>query len=122
MEFLSDDWFDALDRAARARAAPDDDALAGISLVVEQRVIDGPSWQLVFDGGALSVDRDASRDADVRLTSDHETAKAIAEGREAALDAFMVGRLRIGGDVQLLVEHRAALEAVGDVFASLHTS
>lgn len=119
VKFLSDDWFAALAAAATARTPPPDDPLADVVLVVEQQVHDGPSWQMAFDHGRLEIRRDVSAPADVRLASDRATAAAIAEGREAAVDAFMVGRLTVGGDVQQLVQHRAALEAVGDVFAEI---
>lgn len=126
VKFLSDDWFAALAAAAEARTPPADDPLAEVSVVIEQRVHDGPRWQIVIDHGAMAVrvdpDADSDAGADVRLTSDRATAAAIAAGDEAALDAFMVGRLMVGGDVHRLVEHRAALEALGDVFASVRAA
>lgn len=118
--FLSDDWFDALDAAARSRRSPEDDPLADISITVEQVVTDGPRWRLVIDDGALSVTRDdAGDEPGIRLTSDRDTAAAIAAGRRAALDAFIAGDLVIGGDVRVMLEHRAALETLGDLFADV---
>ena len=58
-------------------------------------------------------------DPDVRLTSSRATAAAIASGQRAALDAFIAGDLRLGGDVRRLIDERAALEAMGDVFAAV---
>lgn len=118
VKFLSDEWLAALADAADARVAPVDDPLADLALVIEQRVHDGPVWQIVIDHGSLSI-RVGDGGADVRLSSDRATAAAIASGREAALDSFMVGRLTIGGDMQRLVDHRAALETVGDLFAQV---
>lgn len=119
MQFLSDDWLTALGEAASARVAPAEDPLADVSIVVEQVVVDGPRWRLVVDHGSLSVERpdEASTEPDVRLTSDRSTATAIAAGRRAALDAFITGDLVIGGDVRTMIEHREALEALGDLFA-----
>lgn len=121
VQFLSDDWLRALDRAARARVAPEDDPLAAIELVIEQEVTDGPTWRLVIDHGSLHVHPggDDTRPADVRLVSDRETAAAIASGRRAALEAFIGGDLVLGGNVQTLLEHRVALTAVGDLFAEV---
>ncbi len=118
VKFLSDEWLAALGDAAAARVAPDDDPLGDLALVIEQRVHDGPVWQIVIDHGAVSV-RAEEGGADVRLSSDRDTAAAIATGSEAALDIFMTGRLTIGGDIQRLVDHRAALETVGDLFAAV---
>lgn len=119
VQFLSDDWLRALDGAARSRVVPEDDPLGAVELVIEQEVTDGPTWRLVIDRGALHVARSGDRPADVRLVSDRETAAAIASGRRAALDAFIGGDLVLGGNVQTLLEHRVALEAVGDLFAQV---
>jgi hypothetical protein len=120
VRFLSDAWLDALDAAARARSAGDGDPMAGLSLVVEQVVREGPTWRLVVDHGAMRVEHGPSdQHPDVRLTSDRDTAAAIASGRRAALDAFMRGDLVIGGDIRSLLDHREAFEALGDLFAGV---
>lgn len=126
MQFLSDEWLAALHDAAADRPVPADDPLADVSVVIEQ-VVTAPSdgderrWRLVVDHGAVSVtatDDDASA-ADVRLTSDRATAAAIATGERAALDAFIAGDIVLGGDVRALLEHRAALETLGALFADV---
>ena len=119
MDFLSDEWLAALDVAARARVAPDEDPLASVTLSIDHVITDGPRWRLSIDSGALSVQSAPEDEPDVRLTSDRTTASAIASGRRAALDAFIAGDLRLGGDVRRLIDERAALEAMGDVFASV---
>ncbi len=123
MQFLSDEWLDALDAAARARQIPPDDPLAEVTIIVEQTVTGGPRWRLVIDHGALSVaPAGGDGDADIRLTSDRTTAIEIAAGRRAALDAFITGDLVIGGDVRVMLEHREALETLGDLFADLRSA
>ncbi|MDE0802099.1 MAG: SCP2 sterol-binding domain-containing protein [Acidimicrobiales bacterium] len=119
MDFLSDEWLAALDTAARNRAAPEDDPLVSVSMTIDHVIVDGPHWRLTIDDGALSVTPAPEGEPDVRLTSDRETAAAIASGRRAALDAFISGDLRLGGDVRRLIDERAALEAMGDVFATV---
>ena len=123
VQFLSDEWLAALDAAARARVPPQDDPLAEVTMTVEQVVTDGPSWRLVIDRGRLAVERDTAEpdDSAVRLVSDSSTAADIAAGRRAALDAFIMGDLVIGGDVRPLMEHGAALEVLGDLFAGLRS-
>lgn len=119
VDFLSDEWLAALDDAARARVAPDDDPLGRVSMTIDHVVVGGPHWRLTVDAGALSVTPAPEGEPDVRLTSDRETAAGIASGRRAALDAFIAGDLRLGGDVRRLIDERAALEAMGDVFAAV---
>jgi len=119
VEFLSDEWLAALDAAARARPTPDDDPLADVDLSFDQVVLDGPTWRLRIDHGALSVDPAPQGEPDIRLTGSREIVAAIAAGTRPALDAFIAGDLRIGGDVRTLLEHRAALETLGELFAGI---
>jgi len=122
VQFLSDEWLAALDEAARARATGPDDPLRDVRLVVEQVVTDGPRWRLVVEAGRCSVVPGGGDEPDVRLTSDRATARAIATGSRAALDAFIAGDLVLGGDVRRLLDHREALEALGDLFASVKSA
>ena len=119
VEFLSDEWLQALDAAARHRHSDGDDPLATVSISIEQAITDGPRWRLVIDHGTCRVETDAAGDPDVRLTCDRATAAAIASGQRPALHAFTAGDLRLGGDVQVLLEQREALEALGDLFAAV---
>jgi hypothetical protein len=121
VRFLSDEWLAALDLAARSRVPPADDPLADVTMTVEQIVTDARSWRLVVDRGSLSVQPGPGPGVErvVRLVSDRSTAAEIAAGRRAALDAFITGDLVIGGDVRPLIEHGAALEALGDLFAGV---
>lgn len=122
VQFLSDEWLAAMDAAARRRPVSDDDPLRGVHLVVEQVVIGGPRWRLVVDDGRCSVQVGGDGEPDVRLTSDRVTAEAIATGRRAALEAFIAGDLVLGGDVRRLLDHRGALEVLGDLFASVKSA
>jgi len=122
VQFLSDEWLAAMDEAARRRPVADDDPLRGVHLTVEQVVLDGPSWRLVVDDGRCSVVRGGEGEPDVRLTADRATAEAIATGRQAALEAFIAGDLVLGGDVRRLLDHRVALEVLGDLFASVKSA
>lgn len=126
MQFLSDEWLTALDVAARDHSTAPDDPLADVTLTIEQAVVDGPSWRFIIDRGSLSIERgpgpQTPPDGSVRLTSDRDTATDIAAGRRAALDAFITGDLVIGGDVRAMLEHRAALETLGELFAGIRSA
>lgn len=122
VQFLSDEWLAALDEAARSRPVAPDDPLRGVHLVVEQVVTDGPRWRLVVDDGRCSVVPGGEGEPDVRLSSDRATARDVASGRRAALHAFLAGDLVLGGDARRLLEHRQALEALGDLFAAVRAA
>ena len=88
-----DEWVDALaDRLADVDVDP------GLRLVVQQSLA-GPtpvSWHLVIADGSIAVHRGAHPEPDVTLSSDPDTAAAIAAGERSAQREFLDGRLRIG--------------------------
>lgn len=120
--FLSEAWIEALDAAASA-----DEGLAtatrGLAFTVEQEVLgtaEGPvRYHVVFDHGAVAVRPGPLPDATVRFSLDQETATEIASGKGSAQRAFMAGRLRVGGDLRVLLEHGEVLGQLDDVFAEV---
>jgi putative sterol carrier protein len=73
-------------------------------------------------GGACVVEGAPPESADVRLTTDYDTATAIALGKENAQSALAQGRLRLGGDIDTLVRGAAALAALDDATAALRAA
>ncbi len=122
LAFLSPAWLSELDHAARQHAGLAA-AATGVTLVVEQTVTGGPggdvTYHVAFADGQVAVRPGPAPDATVRFGQDHETAVAIATGAASAQRAFMTGRLQVGGDLRALLDHQAALAALGDVFASV---
>lgn len=122
MEFLSDEWVDALDAAARRHADVGERA-AGPPLVIQQTVVDTRwgevSYRLEVRDGEVAVRHGAVLDPTVSLTTDTATAAAIARGELAAQQAFMQGRLRIGGNVGALLAQQQVLADLGDLFAEV---
>lgn len=117
MEFLSDEWIDALDAAGALATLP-----ADLHLVVQQVVLgdDGPESSFVVRvlDGRVSVTAGVASDAEVTFTQDRATALAVATGATSAQAAFMDGRLRVGGDLRLVLDRADELAAVADVFAA----
>ena len=119
VRFASPEWIAELDRAVSA-----DESLqragADVSLVVQQTVTGGPSgdaaWHVVVDHGRARVHAGVAPEADVSFSQSYETAAAIGRGELSAQTAFMVGSLRVGGDVELLMRHQATFDGVDDVF------
>lgn len=123
-EFLSPEWITALHEAASSDADLAE-ATAEMDLILEQHVTDGDdeiAYHIVFDRGSVSIAAGPADSPTVRFRQDRATAEAIALGELSAQRAFMSGRLRIGGDVQALVENSQALAALGDTFESLRAS
>lgn len=118
-KYLSPEWIDDLDAAASA-SEPLRLATEDVDLVVQQRVLAGPDgdveFHVVADHGDVSVRPGPSARADVTFTQDHDTATAIGRGELSAQAAFMVGKLRVGGDIERLLAHRSAFAGIDDVF------
>ena len=91
-----------------------------VDLVVEHRVAsdDGSvfCWHVRVAEGRVSAAPGpagaGSGESVVSFTSDRETARAIAVEGKSAQRAFAQGRLRLGGDAQLLIAARPAMEAI----------
>ncbi len=116
----SEGWVGALDAAARAdeglRAAS-----VGRHVVIGQEVVDGDRhrrWHVVLDDGEVAVRPGPAEAPDVTFSQDAAVAGAVARGEMAARTAFVLGQIRVGGDVDVLVELAPALAGLGDVFAS----
>lgn len=122
VSFASPEWIAALDLAARA-----DDSLGaavGEAVALTQVVVDATgepiaAWTLRLGPDGASVSAGRADDAQVVLRGDAATVGAIARGELSAQEAFLAGRLRLGGDVEALLTHAPALAALGDVFATV---
>ena len=104
-------WLADLATAAAGRSVPDD-----VEASVEQVVTGGPDgdvrWSVRLAGGRAQVVTGPSPDADVSLTVDWDTALALSSGDLAVTDAFLAGRLRLRGDVSVLLKAAAVLEGL----------
>ena len=121
LAFLSDPWIEALDHAA-TDAGNLAELTVGMALVIEQEVVDGDrtvTYHVVIDDGRVSVRPGPAPTATVRFSQDADTARAVAAGELSAQRAFMTGRLRVGGDLTVLLAHGEALAELDDVFASV---
>ncbi|MCU1353780.1 MAG: hypothetical protein JWM05_2989 [Acidimicrobiales bacterium] len=121
---LSQAWIRALDEAAQA-SEPLRAATAGLALVVQQVVTapDGDTaWHLTFDHGDVRVREGRAAAPDLTFTQDRDTAWQITHGELSAQAAFMVGRLRVGGDLGVLLAHQEVFAGLADVFAGVRAA
>ena len=119
----TDAWIAAADAAARADAGLRE-AAVGRSVVIGQEVVDGERrtrWHVVLDAGEVSVRAGWPDDPDVTFSQDASVAERIARGELAARTAFVLGHVRLGGDVSRLLEVAPALARLDDVFAAART-
>ncbi len=120
--YLSDEW---LDRAGEAIAGSDALAAASadLDLTIAYEITGAPTgkcqYAIRLDEGSASLERSAVADAPVSFQLDYDTAAAIAQGELSAQAAFMQGRIKLGGDVMVLIRDAAALDGIDDALADL---
>jgi hypothetical protein len=120
--FLSDEWVEQLEGAARADGSVA--ALGGVTLTLQQVVTGAPdgdvAWHVRVADGDVHVGRGHAPGADVVITESYEVARAVSRGELSAGEALAAGRLQLEGAVSLLVTHRDALAHVQDMLAAVH--
>lgn len=101
-EFLSDDWFDAVD-ALRHSIEPPPAQLADVVLNVT--VADGPNGNVdsTVAGGLFS--RGLTPEAPTKVTVPYDVARSLfVDGNpQAAMQAFMSGTIKVEGDMTKLM-------------------
>lgn len=105
--FLSDAWFDEVRRLHEAvgGAAPDG-ADVRMNLMITTTPFDSDlAMHMTAAGGKADWGKGHLDDADVTLTLAYDTAKAIfVDGNpQAAIEAFMAGRIIVQGDITKLM-------------------
>ena len=118
MQFLSDEWIEAMNAAGTSSGATGDP-----TIVIEQTVKGGPDgphrFHVSIGDGSVRFVGGPAPDATVTFTQSYDTAGAIARGEQSAQAAFMTGDLKIAGAVRVLLDHQDLLEDTDDVFAGV---
>jgi putative sterol carrier protein len=123
-EFLSREWIEALDAAARAAILPADAAV--VSIEIEQVVRDAPEgevrYHLRLEDGRARVYAGPATSPDLRLIADYDVAARIQRGEVNAQQALAAGRLKVQGQFARLVRADDALGSLEDVFAGVRAA
>ncbi len=121
VRFLSPEWLAAAADAVCA-AAPGG---AG-SLTLQQVVTGGPDGEVAYRvriaPDAVELLPGRADDADVMFTEDWDTAAAIGEGRLSPQAAFVDGRVRVSGNVALVMAAQESLAAVESALAGVRAA
>lgn len=119
--YLSDEW---LERAGAALAGNADlsDRTADLDLAITYEVTGTPSgkvaYTLCFDHGTTTLSV-GSGESPVSFVLDYDTAAEIARSEVSPQVAFMQGRLKLVGDVNVLIRDGAVLDGIDDALADL---
>lgn len=121
-EFLSPEWVDELDAAARASeslAARTRDLTLTVQQVVRHASGGETRYYVNIDREGVRVRPGSTDSPDLTLFVDYDVARAINAGTANAQEALATGRLRLTGRLELLVGNDEVFAAFDDVFASV---
>jgi len=123
--FLSDEWIDEAHaiRAEYRDKAPLVPHVLRMNLVVTEIPFGEGQLDAHMDttSGEMELDKGHLEDADLKITVDYATAKAIlVEGNpQAGMQAFMSGKIRVEGDMaKLMALQTAPSEGTGQELAA----
>ena len=111
MEFLSDEWYDAANRALQGV----DTGHADVSVAY---VFDKSSHCIVLANGGAYVSREVES-PDVTLHQTKDVAEALRTGSLSALTAIQEGLIAVEGDLALLLHAKEALATVDQALVNL---
>lgn len=127
--YLTQGWFDEVNEAARSSTELRR-VTAGVHLTLQQVVTDAPApagelryWLRVDDGSVeagLGTAGSGGASADATVIQSYETAKAVIQGDLSTEEAFLAGRIRLRGDIGLLLRHQSVLNNLGATFHEVH--
>jgi putative sterol carrier protein len=89
-----------------ARTAGGSERTRGLTATYRFDVDGAGSWHVAVDDGAVSVSETAAAAADCVIAVSEETLLGIVSGRQSAMGALLMGRIRLEGDAALAMRLR----------------
>jgi putative sterol carrier protein len=123
VKFLSEEWAEALkaalneDEAFRTAAGQ---VSARIQQVIDTDGDETRYWIVIADG-AIDMGIGDLDPVDATITQSYETAAALSRGELNAVTAFMTGKIKVAGNMGLLLSLQSALTRLPDAMSSIHT-
>ena len=121
-QFLSDEFMEAATNALNTNTAFSS-AITNVSLGIQFTVTDAPEGDIVYalaiaDGG-VSLSRGELPGADVTVTNDYGTAVSINKGELNTQMAFVTGKVKIGGNVAVLLMNQNVINQFAPALSGL---
>ena len=123
VKFLSEEWAEALkgalneDEAFRTAAG---EVSARIQQVIDADGDETRYWIVITDG-AIDMGIGDLDPVDATITQSYETAAALSRGELNAVTAFMTGKIKVAGNMGLLLSLQGALTRLPDAMSSIQT-
>jgi len=120
--YLSPEWFDDLNAAARKKPGPPQ---AGSDRLCLQQVVTGTPagdvryWIRLDDEGAVTAGLGEVDSPDAVISQSYDTAVSVVRGDTRVQTALMSGEIRLAGIFDTLGDHREALRGLDATFSEL---
>ena len=123
VKFLSEEWAEALKTELNGSEAFRQ-AAAGKHATIQQVIsgdgADTPYWIRIEDG-AIDLGVGDVEGEDATITQSYASAAALAKGELSPVTAFMTGKLKIAGNMGLILGLQGALAQLPAAMASINT-
>jgi putative sterol carrier protein len=82
------------------------DKAAGVEAVIQYQLTgeEGGDWVVIIEEGACRVEEGMADDPTLTLSADAQEYKDVVTGRSNAMQAFMQGKLKLAGDLNLAMK------------------
>ena len=121
VKFLSPEWAETLKTELNADAAFRQ-AAAGQHATIQQ-IISGPGgdthYWIRIEDGTIDMGLSDMDDADATITQSYETAVRLAKSELSAVTAFMTGKIKIAGNMGMLLGLQGALAQLPSAMAKI---
>jgi putative sterol carrier protein len=121
VRFLSEEWVSAL--TERLNASDGFKEAAGTQAAAIQQVISGPDgetryWTRIADG-TIEMGIGDLDGVDATITQSYDTAVALAKRELSPVTGFMMGKIKVAGNMGLLLGLQGILGQIADAMAAL---
>ena len=121
VKFLSDEWAQAL-KAELNQSEDFRQAAAGQKATIQQVITGGDGdthyWITIGDG-QIDLGTGDVEGEDATITQSYESAAALAKGELSAVTAFMTGKLKIAGNMGMILGLQGALSQLPAAMAKI---
>jgi putative sterol carrier protein len=123
VKFLSEEWAEAL-KAALNQDEAFREAAGTVAARVQQVITDDGGetryWIVIADG-AIDMGIGDLDPVDATITQSYDTAAALSKGELNAVTAFMTGKIKVAGNMGLLLGLQGALTRLPPAMSSIQT-
>lgn len=121
MAFLSEEWMTALTEALNANDGFREVAASHVATIQQVIARDGTSthyWTRIGDG-RIAMGMGDAEGADATITQSYETAVALAKREMNPVTGFMMGKIKVAGNMGQLMALQGVLGKVADAMNAL---